>query len=329
MDSKSHQLGEFELIAKLFAPLAKAPGAFRLADDAATLDLPSDRELVVTTDALVEGVHFLSHDPAEQVAKKALRVNLSDLAAKGAKPEGYLLALCVAPWVDDSWLEKFAAGLREDQKKFAVSLLGGDTTSTPGPLTLAITALGSVRKGGMIRRRGAEPRDLVFVSGTIGDAGGGLEALKGETKNLDATERAFLIARYRLPEPQLALGAMLVGLASASLDVSDGLLADLGHIADISGVRISIDASRVPLSSSLRALWGSSPETVLRAVTSGDDYEIAFTAPESARDDLQAAARETGTEIHEIGRVQAGEGVVLLDASGQPIKVRRPGFTHF
>ena len=329
MSSKPPRMGEFEMIAKLFAPLAKAPGAFKLTDDAATLDLPPDRELVVTTDALVEGVHFLRDDPAELVAKKALRVNLSDLAAKGAKPEGYLLALCVAPWVDDSWLEKFVAGLAADQKEFSISLLGGDTTATPGPLTLAITALGSVPRGRMIRRSGAKAGDLVFVTGTIGDAGAGLAVLQGEAENLGASARAFLVARYRVPEPRLALGAKLIGLATASIDVSDGLLADLGHIAETSAARILLDATRVPLSPAFRALWGSDADAASRAATSGDDYEIAFTAPASAGTAIAAAARESGTEVHEIGRVEKGEGVALLDAASEPIRVDRLGFTHF
>jgi thiamine-monophosphate kinase len=173
------------MVAKLFAPLAaKAKGAFGLTDDAATLPVPAGEELVVTVDALVEGVHFLREDPAGLVAKKALRVNLSDLAAKGASPRGYLLALSLPNWVDDGWLTRFAAGLGEDQEKFGVSLLGGDTTSTPGPLTLSITALGSVPKGRMLRRAGAGAGDLVFVSGTIGDAGAGLTLLKGERASL-------------------------------------------------------------------------------------------------------------------------------------------------
>ena len=181
------RLSEFAMIAKLFAPLAaNAEGAFGLTDDAATLNLAPGQELVVTVDALVETVHFLRDDPAGTIAKKALRVNLSDLAAKGASPRGYLLALSLPAWVDDEWLTRFAAGLREDQEKYGVDLLGGDTTSTPGPLTLSITALGSVPAGRMLRRGGAKPGNRVFVSGTIGDAGGGLELLKGQGKEISA-----------------------------------------------------------------------------------------------------------------------------------------------
>ena len=321
------RLGEFALIAKLFAPLAKSAGAFGLLDDVATLSVPQGYELVAKVDAIVEGVHFFRGDPADLVAKKALRVNLSDLAAKGASPVGYLLSLSVAPWCDDNWLARFAAGLAEDQAQFAISLLGGDTTATPGALTISVTALGTVEAGRTIRRAGAEVGDLVFVSGTIGDAGAGLALLKGHPAPLSAPECERLIERYRLPEPRLALGQRLAGLASASLDVSDGLMADLGHIAEVSHVRISIDASRVPLSPACVKLWG--PDAIQRAVAAGDDYEIAFTAPESARGGILRAAGESGTELSEIGRVEAGEGVVLLNRKGEPIPIPRPGFTHF
>ena len=324
------RLGEFAMIAKLLAPLAaNDPGAFGLTDDAATLDVPAAHDLVMTKDMLVEGVHFLRDDPPDLLAKKALRVNLSDLAAKGATPVRYMLGLSLAPWIGDEWLAEFAAGLAEDQKRFGVSLSGGDTTATPGPLTLSVTAFGTVPTGGMIRRRGARPRDLVFVSGVIGDAGAGLAVLKGEGVGLSDFNRAALISRYQLPEPRVSLGRQLLGLASSALDVSDGLLADLGHIAKVSEVRISVDAAKIPLSAGTRALWGQGPDTIVRAATSGDDYEIAFTAPASARARVEELSRTTGVAIAEIGRVDAGSGVHLLDERGKPIPVTRAGFTHF
>ena len=321
------RLGEFALIAKLFAPLAKSAGAFGLIDDVATLSLPAGRELVAKVDAIVEGVHFLRDDPADLVAKKALRVNLSDLAAKGATPIGYLLSLSVAPWCADDWLTRFAAGLAQDQDEFGISLLGGDTTSTPGALTLSVTALGSIETGRTIRRAGARVGDRVFVSGTIGDAGAGLALLRGAAGALSQSERETLISRYRLPQPRLSLGQRLVRIATASLDVSDGLIADLGHIAEVSRVAVRIDAARLPVSAASAKLWGQ--EAVLRAVTAGDDYEIAFTAPESARSDVLRAATDAGTAVHEIGVVAAGEGVTLLDDKGAPIPMARTGFTHF
>jgi thiamine-monophosphate kinase len=326
--SSSDKPGEFELIGRLFAPLAVgARGAFGLTDDAAVIVPPAGEELVVTTDALVEGVHFLRGDPASSIAKKSLRVNLSDLAAKGAKPISYLLALSLPDWPDLAWLEAFARGLGEDQHEFGISLIGGDTTRTPGPFTLAITALGSVPRGTMIRRAGAAVGDLVFVSGTIGDAGGGLAILKGDGASISAVARDALIARYREPSPRLSLG--LRGLASAALDVSDGLLADLGHIADMSKVRVVVEASRIPLSNALQALWGDDDKARVLAATSGDDYEIAFTAPESNRSAILKAAMDASVAVTEIGQVEAGEGTVLVDPAGREIAVPRKGYVHF
>jgi thiamine-monophosphate kinase len=213
--------------------------------------------------------------------------------------------------------------------RYGVTLLGGDTTSTPGPLTLSITALGSIPAGHMLRRAGAKPGDLVFVSGTIGDAGAGLEMLQDKTSKLSAEARENLIRRYRLPEPRLALGRALIGVASAALDVSDGLIADLGHIAEVSGVHIVIDAPLVPLSAELVSHWGRGTHGLLRAVTAGDDYELAFTAAPAARSAVADAARAAGVAVQEIGRVEAGAGVELIDEAGRAVAVDRPGFTHF
>jgi thiamine-monophosphate kinase len=319
-NSSSDRPSEFSLIAKLFAPLSKAaPGAFGLTDDAAVIAPPPAHELVVTTDALVEGVHFRESDPAHAVAKKALRVNLSDLAAKGAAPIGYLLALSLPKSKDMRWLEDFARGLREDQNEFGISLLGGDTTSTPGPLMLAVTALGSVPIGTMLRRNGAKAGDLVFVSGTVGDAGAGLKNSASE----------YLTNRYRVPAPRIALGLALRGIASASLDVSDGLLADFGHIAETSGVRIEVDAPDIPRSAELKRLAGTSIEAIVEAATAGDDYEIAFTAPASKREAVFSAAKKAHTPVTQIGRVVEGEGVKLLDGRGNVIPVPRAGYVHF
>lgn len=328
--SSSDRPGEFELIARLFAPLSiSAPGAFGLTDDGAIIAPPAGEEIVVTTDALVETVHFLRSDPPDTVAKKSLRVNLSDLAAKGAKPLAYLLALSLPDWIDMAWLEAFARGLGEDQRAFGISLTGGDTTRTPGPLTLAITVLGSIPRGTMIRRNGARAGECVFVSGTIGGAGGGLAILKGEGSSLSSEYRNALIARYREPSPRVSLGLKLRGLASAALDVSDGLIADLGHIAETSKVGIAVGASRIPISSALRALWGDDEAARIRAAISGDDYEIAFTAPEANRSAVLEAAMGAKVAVTEIGRVLAGGGVALLDASGRQIVVPNRGFTHF
>ncbi len=320
----SDRPSEFELISRLFVPLATEPGALGLTDDACLLEQKAGCDLVVTTDAMIEGVHFLGSDPADLIAGKALRVNLSDLAAKGATPAGYLLAIAVPRSREYAWLECFARGLSDDQKAFGVSLLGGDTTATPGPLTLSVTALGYVPAGTMIRRSGARSGDGVYVSGTIGDAGAGLALLKGELQA--GTDAGFLVGRYRRPTPRLALGQALRGIASAALDVSDGLLADLGHIAEVSKVRITVEADRIPRSEALRRLWVGR-DGIVRAATAGDDYEIAFSAPSDPA--VLAAGRKAGVPVSRIGRVEAGQGVVLVDGAGQEIPVGRTGFVHF
>jgi thiamine-monophosphate kinase len=222
-------------------------------------------------------------------------------------------------------MRAFAGGLGDDQDIFSVALFGGDTTSTPGPLTIAITAFGFVPAGAMIRRNGAKPGDLVFVSGTIGDAGLGLAALNGDLANICADERETLVSRYQVPLPRLALGKALRGTATASLDVSDGLLADLGHIAETSGVRLTIDADRIPLSIAAKASGGSA----VSAATAGDDYELAFTVPPAKRNDVLQIAAQAATPVTEIGRVESGAGVALLDSSGREIPVSRKGYRHF
>jgi len=326
----SERPGEFELIAKLFAPLAaKAPGAFGLTDDAATFRPPTGEELVMTADLLSADTHFRAKDPPELIAKKALRVNLSDLAAKGAMPRGYLLSLALPRDWTASWMAAFARGLADDQSAFSISLFGGDTTATDGPLTIAITAFGTLPEGTMIRRNGARPGDLVFVSGTVGDAGAGLAILLGTLAQGPAAEQAAVIGRYHLPTPRMALGQALRGIASAALDVSDGLLADLEHIADTSAVRIVLRAKEVPLSPAYRRLVGGEDKALVGALTAGDDYEIAFTAAPSLRNAVLQAAARTGTSISEIGRVEDGSGVAVLDSNGREIPVSRKGFRHF
>jgi thiamine-monophosphate kinase len=311
---------EFALIDELFAPLATAPGAFGLKDDVATVPQRPGHELVVTADAIVSGIDFFASDPAAAIAQKALRVNLSDLAAKGAEPCGYLLTLLIPNELGHDYLKDFAQGLAEDQRAFYVSLFGGDMSSTHGPFSIAITAFGHVPQGRLVRRSGARAGDLVFVTGTIGDSGGGL-ALLGEPSVSGASDvHARLIGRYRIPEPRVVF-APSVRKASACIDVSDGLLADLGHIAEESGVRIVVEAERIPRSPELIALWGSTSDAIVRAATAGDDYELAFTA--------RSPISDGRTPVTAIGRVEAGAGVVLLDAAGREILVPRPGFTHF
>lgn len=318
-------MDEFQIIAEIFAPLA-GEGAFGLKDDAALIAARPGFDLIVTTDAVAEGTDFFAFDPAPMVARKALRVNLSDLAAKGAVPHGYLLNIALPPTTDVDWLRAFASGLADDQTEFGTSLLGGDTARTEGPLSIAVTAFGFVPEGRMLRRNGAKPGDGVYVTGTIGDSGGGLAIFKREKHALTDTQRDALIACYRLPAPPVAFGARLRGLATAAIDVSDGLVADLGHVARASGVQIVLDAAAIPRSSALRAFWGDEGAAILRAVTAGDDYQIAFTAAD--HDGVMTVARQAGVTVTRIGETQAGQGVELL-LNGTPLDVTRPGYRHF
>ncbi len=307
-------MDEFGIIERFFAPLA-GEGAFGLKDDAAVITPPAGFDLVVTTDAISEGTDFFAFDPADTIAQKALRVNLSDLAAKGAEPKFYLLNLSLPHSIAEDWLAAFAAGLSKDQQQFGISLLGGDTGATEGPLTIAVTAFGLVPHGKMIQRKGARPGDAVYVTGTIGDAGGGLAIFKRERHSLADAERDQLTARYRLPEPPVSLAPRLRNLAYAAIDISDGLIADLGHLAAASNMRIVVQGEDVPLSAPLRQLWGE--KVLLRAVTAGDDYQIAFTGLPGLE----------GPFI-QIGHVEEGAGVVLT-LGGQDVAVPHPGYRHF
>lgn len=324
------RLGEFELIARIFAPLARdAPGAFDLTDDVALLTPPPGREIVLKADSLIESVHFRSDDPPSTVGRKALRRALSDLAAKGAEPAAYLLALALPQRIGVPWLEEFASGLALDQAEFGISLYGGETDATPGPVTITVTAIGFVPQGALVRRKGAKLGDLVFVTGTIGDAGAGLEVLASQAATLSGEAVEFLTSRYRLPMPRLALGRVFRGFTSAAIDVSDGLIADLGHIAEVSEVRIEIDSDAIPLSSALARTMKDELATRIRAATAGDDYEIAFTAPPAAGPLIREAAWQAATAVTPIGRVVPGRGVAMLDPAGREIALERRGYTHF
>lgn len=306
-------MNEFDLIARYFAPLA-GQSALGLRDDAATVPLWPGHELVVTTDAIAEGTDFFADDPPATIARKALRVNLSDLAAKGVSPAYYLLNLTLPRDVSAGWLQEFAYGLGQDQKAFGISLLGGDTNA--GSLSIAITAFGFAREGRMVRRSGARVGDHVYVTGMLGQSGAGLAVRRGQGAHLSAADRDALIARYRVPEPPVNFGATRLGdVAHAAVDISDGLIADLGHLADASAVAIIVDGARVPVSAPVAALWGE--EALLNAVTAGDDYQIAFTGAPGLSGPFTA-----------IGHVEAGKGVRLV-RDGRDIPVEKPGFRHF
>jgi thiamine-monophosphate kinase len=319
---------EHDLIARYFRPLATAPGALGLIDDAALLASSPD-DLVVTTDAVVEGVHFLPDDPPDAVACKALRVNLSDLAAKGATPAGFLLTLALRE-AREAWLGPFAHALGEDAAAFGCPLLGGDTVSTPGPAMISITAFGRVPPGRMVRRGGARPGDRIAVTGTIGDAALGLLLLKGGIvpEALDASARAFLTGRYRVPQPRNALAVAIRDHASAAMDVSDGLAGDLAKLCAASSVSAEVDMAAVPLSEPARAALGfADMETV---VSGGDDYEVLCAIPENRWTAFLEAAPRAGVPVTVIGRITAGEGPPrFLDAQGRAIALKRLSYSHF
>ncbi len=322
--------GEFEVIARYFAPLAAAtPGALGLTDDAALIAPSPGCRNVIAVDTLVAGVHFLEDDPADLVARKLLRVNLSDLAAMGAEPLGYLLAISLNEGVDEDWLESFAAGLAADQAEFGIGLLGGDTTSTPGPVTLSLTAVGEAPENAALLRSSARPGDVIHVSGTLGDAALGLEVLKGARDGLPDDVADALIDRYRLPRPRGALGVALRDIASAAVDVSDGLIADIGHICTASGVAARIERDRLPIGEAARAVLDLDPTAVEICLSGGDDYELVFTADPRAADAVAHAAREAGVPVTEIGRIEAGAAVTVVDDAGREVETGAGGYRHF
>lgn len=324
--------GEFELIERYLAPLAADnPGSLGLKDDAALLAPPAGCELVLTADALVSGVHFFPDDPAGLVARKLLRVNLSDLAAMGARPLGYLMTVAWPGSPEEAWVAAFAAGLAADQKAFEVALLGGDTTRTPGPLTLSLTALGAVPAGRALRRSTARAGDELYVSGTVGDGALGLLVLNGKAPTLPTKQREALIDRYRLPRPRLALGRALVesGLAHAAIDVSDGLVADLGHILETSGLAGVVETERLPLSDPARAALAARPALLRDLVAGGDDYELLFTVAPGRGAEIAALADRLDLPLSQIGRLSEGAGLRLLDGDGREVPLTRSGWTHF
>jgi thiamine-monophosphate kinase len=332
MDRKESNSGEDSLIARYFRSLAIDPGAFGLGDDAAVLKALGD-DIVVTTDAIVEGVHFLSNDPPDTVARKALRVNLSDLAAKGATPAGFVLTLALRS-AEDAWLASFARGLGEDIGLFGCPLLGGDTVSTPGPLMISVTAFGRVPAGKMVHRSGAKPGDRVVVTGTIGDAALGLDILKGGAvaKALanDAAANEMLVGRYRIPQPRNVLAKVVRDHAHAAMDVSDGLAGDLAKLCAASGVSAAIDAQSIPLSAAAAALLARGTVGIEALVAGGDDYEILCTIPEADFEAFAEGAGLVGMAVTSIGTVIADTSPPrFLDGQGREIALARLSYSHF
>jgi thiamine-monophosphate kinase len=324
---------EDRLIARHFQPIATHPGALGLSDDAAFIKPPPGCDLVLKTDAIIGGVHFFAEDAAHDVARKALRVNLSDLAAKGAKPLGFLLSLALPKEIGDDWLSGFAQGLRDDAVQFGCPLFGGDTDRTPGPITISIAMFGSVPEGTMVRRAGAQAGDLVFVSGSIGDASLGLSLRKktdmGAPWKLSDTQRQHLLSRYLLPQPRNALSEAVRTHASAAMDVSDGLAGDFAKLARASQVAAEIEIARVPLSDAAKAALAADPAMLETALTGGDDYEIVCTVPAGKADAFRAATKSAGVPVTEIGEIKAGEGVRFVDSNGRALAFKRASFSHF
>lgn len=334
MSKTPAETGEERLIAKYFAPIARHPGALRLSDDAAMLTPPAGCDLVLTKDAIVAGVHFFPDDPADSIARKALRVNLSDLAAKGALSAGFLLALALPENVTDAWLESFAEGLGGDADAYDCPLLGGDTVKTPGPLMISITAFGFVPQGKMVHRRGAKPSDRVVVTGTIGDAALGIrlrsDADAARRWNLTDKSREYLLDRYLLPQPRSALAKLVQAHASAALDISDGLAGDLAKLCRTSGVTAQIDVTRVPLSDAARTALAADPALIETILAGGDDYEIVCTVPAAQSDAFIAAAQAAGVAAADIGRATAGEGSpCFIGTDGKPLDLSKTSFSHF
>ncbi|TMJ31364.1 MAG: thiamine-phosphate kinase [Alphaproteobacteria bacterium] len=317
------RIGEFELIARYFAPLAKSfAGARGLASDNAFLAADPRHDLVVKTDTVVAGVHFFVDEKPGLVAQRALRVCLSDLAAGGATPYVYQLSLSLARGWTERWIAGFAQGLAVDQRRFGIVLCGGDTTGTPGPTTVTITAFGRVARGKGLGRDGARAGDDLWVSGTIGDAALGLLAARGALKSSDLEQR------YRLPLPRTTLGARLIGVASATADISDGLIADAGHIANASRLAVHIERDLVPLSVAAKRVVMGEPALWANILGGGDDYELAIAVPPRKRTALLAAARAAKVKVARIGAFARGKGVVLT-VSGQPRRIAQTGYVHF
>ncbi len=332
MREKEKGRSEFALIADLFAPLSKrAAGALDLKDDAALVDVQIGEHLVVAADTLIAGVHFREEDPPETVGRKALRVNLSDLAAMGAKPVGFLQTLTLNDQIGDAYLQKYAKGLEDDATHFDIPLLGGDTTVGRGPLTVTIAILGSVRKGDALLRSGAQAGDILCVTGTIGDGALGLKCAQGTLKLSDA-DSMFLRGRYQRPEPRIEIGCTIAGRASACIDVSDGLVADVGHICDASEVIAVIEKEKIPLSNAGRTGISQDPDLWNAVFGGGDDYELAFTVPPDDIDDISNLGSTTGTAVTVIGRILPARNdkmpVTVVDENGMTLSLPSGGYRH-
>lgn len=326
---------EQRIISEIFAPLGEGDAsALGLLDDAALLRVPDDKELVVTKDALVAGTHFFADDPPADVGHKALAVNLSDLAAKGAEPRCYMLAIALERSCDVAWLREFSDGLRKLQNAHGCTLIGGDTVVTSGPITISITAFGLVPRGRMITRGGASPGDHVYVTGTIGDAALGLMARRDpvifKSRGLDNASIDYFLSRYLRPQPRVGLVSTLRKYATASIDVSDGLLGDFEKLCAVSAVSGTIEEQRIPLSVLARFSLSQDPGLLETLVSGGDDYEILFTVGADARSQLEQDVSALDLPVTLIGLISAaGAGTGIAGAGGKMLSFRRSSYDHF
>jgi len=323
---------EDRLIARYFRPLATHPGAFGLGDDAAALSPPSGCDLVLTTDGVIAGVHFFPGDPPDVIGRKVLRMNLSDLAAKGARPLGFLMSIALPAGVDETWLAAFAQALGEDARRYDCPLFGGDTDHTPGPISISIAAFGAVPHGKMVRRSTAKVGNRVVATGTFGDAALGVRlradrSLRRRWRLTDAAA-AHLEQRYLLPQPRNSLADAVLQNAAAAIDVSDGLAGDLAKLCRASGTAAEIDVARVPLSEAARTAVAAEPALIETVLTGGDDYEIVLTLPPDRLTAFRAAAQAAGVAVTEIGYMQEGEGARFLH-QGKTLAFARPSYSHF
>lgn len=324
---------EFELIKRYFAPLATDAGSLGLADDAAVFTPRPGYDLVLTKDMLSAGVHFFPDDPPEAIAQKALRVNLSDLAAKGARPRGYLLGLGLAAGWTEDWLERFCAGLEADQAAYDVVLWGGDTIKSGDGLQVSVTAIGEVPQSKAVRRSGARAGDVLYVSGTIGDGAAGLKARLDSglaaRYGLNDDELSHILGRYLLPHPRVELAGVLIDHAHAAMDVSDGLFADAAHIAAASAVDLRIDLDLVPVSPALEKICRTGGDDGTALLGGGDDYEILACVSEGSAAAFEDDAKAAGCPVTRIGEVISGSGRVELQRGGSPVRSRSAGYQHF
>jgi thiamine-monophosphate kinase len=333
-ESSSGASAEDRLIEKYFRPIATHPGAFGLGDDAAAIAPPPGCDLVLTTDGVISGVHFFPNDPPEAVARKALRINLSDLAAKGAAPLGFLMSIALPSGVPPEWLEGFARALAEDAALYRCPLLGGDTDRSPGGFMVHIAALGTVPHGTMVRRAGARAGDRIVVTGTIGDAALGLVLRKdpaaAERWKLDGAMRQHLLDRYLVPQPRNAIAEAVRRCASAAIDVSDGLAGDLAKLARASGIGADVAAESVPLSAAARRALDAEPAQIETILTGGDDFEIIAAVAPGQLEGFRGAARSASLDVTEIGTVVAQPRETrFLATDGRALTFKRPSYSHF